>query len=64
MRYEFSDYEWPAITDAAEQARGVPRVNDRRTLNGMLQPVSVSCAQLDRTVLQQDQAMSACRDTL
>jgi hypothetical protein len=28
----------------------------------LLQPVSVSRAQLDRTVLQQDQAMSACRD--
>ena len=28
----------------------------------LLQPVSVSCAELDRTVLQQDQAMSACRD--
>jgi transposase len=28
----------------------------------LLQPVSVSRAQLDRTVLQQDQAVSACRD--
>src|SRR5271154_152622 len=28
----------------------------------LLQPVSVSCAELDRTVLQQDQAMSARRD--
>jgi hypothetical protein len=30
----------------------------------LLQPVSVSRAQLDRTVLQQDQAMSACRDPI
>jgi hypothetical protein len=29
-----------------------------------LLPVSVSRAQLDRTVLQQDQAMSACRNTI
>ena len=28
----------------------------------LLQPASVSCAELDRTVLQQDQAMSARRD--
>jgi transposase len=30
----------------------------------LLQPVSVPRAQLDRTVLQQDQAMSACRDPI
>jgi hypothetical protein len=30
----------------------------------LLQPVSVSRAQLDRTVLQQDQAMSACRNPI
>jgi transposase len=30
----------------------------------LLQPVSVSRAQSSRTVLQQDQAMSACRDTI
>ena len=30
----------------------------------LLQPVSVSRAELDRTVLQQDQAMSACRDPI
>jgi len=29
-----------------------------------LQPVFVSRAQLDRTVLQQDQAVSACRDPI
>jgi hypothetical protein len=30
----------------------------------LLQPVSVSRTDLDRTVLQQDQAMSACRDRI
>jgi hypothetical protein len=30
----------------------------------LLQPVSVSCTKLDRTVLQQDQAISACRDPI
>jgi hypothetical protein len=30
----------------------------------LLQPVSVPRAQLDRTVLQQDQAMSPCRDPI
>src|SRR6266568_1403936 len=30
----------------------------------LLQPVSVPCAQLDRTLLQQDQAVPACRDPI
>jgi hypothetical protein len=30
----------------------------------LLQPVSVSCTQPGRTVLQQDQAVSACRDPI
>jgi hypothetical protein len=37
MRYELSDYEWVAITPfLPNKPRGVPRVNDRRVLNGIL----------------------------
>jgi hypothetical protein len=65
MRYELSDSEWTAIKPMLpNKPRGVRRVNDRRVLNerpDLLQPVSVSRAQPDRTVLQQDQAMSARR---
>jgi transposase len=36
MRYELSDYEWTAIKPMLpNKPRGVPRVNDRRELNGI-----------------------------
>ena len=36
MRYELSDYEWAAIRPfLPNKPRGVPRVNDRRVLNGI-----------------------------
>ena len=36
MRYELTDYEWAAIKPfLPNKARGVPRVNDRRVLNGI-----------------------------
>ena len=36
MRYELSDYEWTAISPfLPNKPRGVPRVNDRRVLNGI-----------------------------
>jgi transposase len=42
MRYELSDYEWTAIKSMLpNKPRGVPRVNDRRVLNGIFG----SCAQ-------------------
>jgi transposase len=35
MRYELADYEWIAIKPMLpNKPRGVPRVNDRRVLNG------------------------------
>ena len=35
MRYELADYEWSAIKPMLpNKPRGVPRVNDRRVLNG------------------------------
>jgi transposase len=35
MRYELSDHEWTAIKPMLpNKPRGVPRVNDRRVLNG------------------------------
>jgi transposase len=36
MRYELSDFEWSAIKPMLpNKTRGVPRVNDRRVLNGI-----------------------------
>src|SRR6516164_9320904 len=36
MRYELTDYEWAAIRlMLPNKARGVPRVDDRRVLNGI-----------------------------
>ena len=36
MRYELTDYEWAAIkASLPNKPRGVPRVNDRRVLNGI-----------------------------
>jgi transposase len=36
MRYELTDYEWAAIKSfLPNKPRGVPRVNDRRVLNGI-----------------------------
>jgi transposase len=39
MRYELADYEWVVIKPMLpNKPRGVPRVNDRRALNGILHP--------------------------
>jgi transposase len=36
MRYEFSDFEWAAIRSfLPNKPRGMPRVDDRRVLNGI-----------------------------
>jgi transposase len=36
MRYELNDHEWAAIKPMLpNKPRGVPRVNDRRVLNGI-----------------------------
>jgi len=36
MRYELTDYEWAAIKPfLPSKPRGIPRVNDRRVLNGI-----------------------------
>src|SRR6266851_6828187 len=37
MRHELTDFEWTAIRPfLPNKPRGVPRVNDRRVLNGIL----------------------------
>jgi hypothetical protein len=37
MRYELTDFEWTAIRPLLpNKPRGVPRVNDRRVLNGIV----------------------------
>jgi hypothetical protein len=36
MRYELTDFEWAAITSfLPNKPRGIPRVDDRRVLNGI-----------------------------
>jgi transposase len=36
MRYELTDYEWTAIKSMLpNKPRGIPRVDDRRVLNGI-----------------------------
>ncbi|MVT55227.1 transposase [Bradyrhizobium yuanmingense] len=35
MRYELTDHEWTAINPMLPKPRGIPRVNDRRVLNGI-----------------------------
>ncbi len=45
MRYELTDYEWAAIKPMLpNKRRGVPRVNDRRVLNGIFLGSAVGCA--------------------
>ena len=37
MRYELSEYDWSGVKPMLpNKSRGVPRVNDRRVLNGIL----------------------------
>ena len=36
MRYELADFEWAAIRSfLPNKSRGIPRVDDRRVLNGI-----------------------------
>jgi hypothetical protein len=51
-------------TEVAEQTAGVRRVNDRRVLSGIFWILRLSRAELDRTLLQQNQTMSACRNPI
>jgi hypothetical protein len=45
MRYELSDYEWSVINPMLPyKPRGVPRVGDRRVLNGNLLGLAIRCA--------------------
>ena len=45
MRYELSDYEWSVIKPMLpNKPRGVPRVDDRRVLNGIFWVLPIRCA--------------------
>jgi transposase len=45
VRYELTDYEWAAIKPfLPNKPRGVPRVNDRRVLNGIFWDPALGCA--------------------
>ncbi len=44
MRYELTDYEWAAIRPfLPNRPRGVPRVDDRRVLNGSRSDLAIRC---------------------
>jgi transposase len=55
------DADWIRSLPASKEHGRTFRRNEIAKTD-LLQPVSVSCAEPDRTALQQDQAMSACRD--
>jgi transposase len=45
MRYELTDYEWSVIKPMLpNKPRGVPRVDDRRVLNGIFFGLAIRCA--------------------
>jgi hypothetical protein len=58
------DADW--IRELARQQGAWENIPPKRNRKAPIcfQPVSVSRPELDRTVLQQDQAMSACRDPI
>ena len=44
MRYELSDYEWTAIKPMLpNKPRGVPRVDDRRVISGIVHVLQSGC---------------------
>jgi hypothetical protein len=44
MRYELTDHDWSAITDASEKVRGVPLVNDAAAQLPGLHPAGINTA--------------------
>src|SRR5205814_6813745 len=49
MRYELTDYEWGVIKPMLpNKPRGVPRVDDRRVLNGILWVLRSGAPYVDR----------------
>lgn len=73
-RFDLTDFEWAVIEPLLpNKVRGVPRVDDRRVLNGIfwrlrtgagLLLISLPLPQYGRALLQQTQAFSMCRHTL
>jgi len=52
MRYELSDDEWTAIKPMLpNKPRGVPRVNDRRVLNGIFWVLRTTTVSLESSCL-------------
>jgi len=44
MRYELTDFEWAAIKSfLPNKPRGIPRVDDRRVLNGIFWVLRCRC---------------------
>jgi transposase len=58
MRYELSDHEWDTINPMLpDKPRGIPRVDDRRVLNGIfwvLRSGAPWCARYDKLAANHD----------
>jgi transposase len=60
MRYELTNFEWAAIRPfLPNKPRGVPRVNDRRVLNGIFLDIAVR-----RTMARSASRLRALHDLL
>jgi transposase len=58
------DADWIRELASSARSMGKHSAETKSQRPNLLQPESVSSAELDRTVLQQNQAMSACRDPI
>ena len=45
MRYELTDFEWAIRSLLPNKPRGIPRVDDRRVLNGIFWVLRLRCSQ-------------------
>jgi hypothetical protein len=62
MRYELTDFEWAAIRPfLPNKPHGVPRVNDRRVLNGIFSILQALHGAICRTRSQSLDSFELCK---
>jgi len=62
MRYELSDYEWSVIKPMLpNKSRGIPRVDDRRILNGIFWVLRSGAPWRDLPRINRDVLKRDCR---
>jgi hypothetical protein len=65
MRYELTDFEWTAIRPfLPNKPRGVPRVNDRRVLNGIFWIFERFVTAIAKAILSRQNVLAAVTDAL